>query len=196
MNQKIRRKFYLTTSLLMVANLLVTNACVTVNVNFPESAVQQATDDYVKELYRAKDRDKSGKPADDSSTSSFRFEIFASAHAAEPRLKLDSPKASAIQKRLAANLDKVLKYKRMGLLGESKDGMLVVRKEPKLKDMADDLKKTVTTENAARKELYSEVASSNQVPEGVIEKSFARSFQAESPSSTWVESDGNWEQKP
>lgn len=32
------------------------SGCVTVNVNFPEGAVQKAADDYVRELYRAKEK--------------------------------------------------------------------------------------------------------------------------------------------
>ena len=48
-----------TTACLMssaIALASLTAACVTVNVNFPESTVQKATDDYVKELYKAKER--------------------------------------------------------------------------------------------------------------------------------------------
>ena len=55
-------------------------------------------------------------------------------------------------------------------------------------------------ENADRAALYGEVLTANGLEQErivVIERSFANSFQAESPSGTWVQDrDGKWARKP
>jgi uncharacterized protein YdbL (DUF1318 family) len=210
--------------------LLVGSACVTVNVNFPESAVQKATDDYVRDLYRAKERGKAPasenaatpaepeaspspspspskksqkKPTTKSVTTSSIWDLIPSAEAAEADLnfRVDSDKSMKIRDRLAGRLDEVLTQKKAGVLGETNDGLLFLKSPEKLKKLLTKKVETlVADENKDREELYEEVAASNKVSKNRIkdiQKSFARSFQAESPSGTWVQDgDGKWSQKP
>jgi uncharacterized protein len=195
--------------------MLAAAACVTVNVNFPESTVQKATDDYVKELYQAKEKGREKKPPapvpgagpgaggdpakPQTSPTSWMPELIPSAMAAEADLnfKTDTPKATEIKKRLAANVDTVLAQKKAGNLGESNDGLLVLKTDKPL--LVKKLEPMVKAENADREDLYQEILTANQMAKGRlvdIRKSFARSFQGQSPTGTWIQdADGAWTKK-
>jgi uncharacterized protein YdbL (DUF1318 family) len=181
-------------------------SCVTVNVNFPESAVQKATDDYVRDLYRAKEKGKSPSPTPEASKTSFLENfggslLIAQAWAdAEGMFRVDTPKAGEISERLKSNLSEVIAQKRAGVLGETNDGMLKLKAPEKLKKLfIQKIEKLVADENKDRGELYAEVVRANNLGKNRlkdVQKSFARSFQAESPSGTWLQdSDGKWAQK-
>ena len=188
--------------------LFLSQACVTVNVNFPESAVQKATDDYVRDLYRTKEQAKppgskpSSSPAAQATHFRFpKFEFVSQASAAEPSFNLSSPKLDSIKQSMKANVGEVLEQKKAGVLAESKDGKMSIHDAAKLKPLLKKhVEELVQAENKARDSLYAEVVSSNHLPSDTlpaVKKSFARSFQAESPSGTWVESEnGAWAQKP
>jgi uncharacterized protein YdbL (DUF1318 family) len=187
----------------------VLSACLTLNVNvhFPESAVQQATDDYVHQLYLQKEKGKTAKPdtptprGETPPRSGLGISLFASAWAdGAPQFKIDSPAATQIKEKLAGLLNDVLAQKRAGVLGESHDGKLVLKAPEKLKSLlAQRVQKVVTDENAIREDLYKEILSSNHMSANHlidVKKSFARSFQSESPTGTWLQDDeGKWSQK-
>ncbi len=167
-------------------------ACVTVNVNFPESAAQKATDDYVGELYKAKEKHTEKK-------SSMLFSLIPEAWAGE--FDVDSKKALEIREKMASRLDDVIAQKSAGFLGEANDGMLSIHDKTKIKKLLlRKLQKLVQSENIDRKELYQEVLRSNHLTKNHlinVEQSFARSFKHVSPSGTWVQNDdGSWDQKP
>lgn len=183
--------------------------CLTLNVNvkLPEAAVQSATDDYVRELYRAKKKETTPEATEPSGAPtpapakkvSLAFGI-AEAHAESP-FKVTSAGALRIREKLAAQLDEVLAQKRAGVLGESNEGKLVLKSAEALKPLLRKrVQKLVEDENATRGDLYAEVLSSNGLGSDrlkLIQQSFARSFQAESPSGTWVQdAEGRWSQKP
>ncbi|MGE4108743.1 MAG: DUF1318 domain-containing protein [Bacteriovoracia bacterium] len=191
-------------AVVMIAALAVAAGCVTVNVNFPESAVQKATDDYVRELYRSKKKDKEGETPAVKPTGTSYFSLIPQAVAEDFSFNLDSPKAAQIKDKLAAQAEDVLKYKRAGILGESQAGLLVVRGDKKADGKAlspiekKAVEKIVSNENELRRELYAEVLKSNNLPDTRkvnIEKSFSRSFQSMSPSNTWLQNESGWEQK-
>ncbi len=185
---------------------LVWISCITVNVNFPEGAVQKAADDYVRELYRAKqEKDSVGKgeikPEVKPGAFNEIFVLVQDAVAADVVINVKTPKAKEIQSRLATRLDEVLAAKRSGVLGESQDGMLVIKDSASLKPIQrKKMESLVNSENADRNLLYSEVVQSNSLATTRtmdVQKSFSRSFQSESPSGTWVESEsGTWSKKP
>lgn len=190
---------------LSLISFFASAACVTVNVNFPESAVQKATDDYVREIYRAKEKGKGStspavaEPA--KTTSSFSLISTAWAGPTEGNFQVRSVKAQAIQTRMAGRIDEIVAQKRAGIFGETNDGMLVVHMPQKLaKLLLQKAEKTIGEENTDRKELYAEIVKINGLESSrmsAIQKSFSRSFQAESPSGTWVQdTGGNWSQKP
>lgn len=196
-------KFLKTASLLFSSLILMNSACMTlnVNVNFPESAVQQATDDYVRDLYRAKEKGKTPAAIPTSKPAPKKVSLsLVSVAWAEPVFRVKSAKALDIRDKLAANLNEVLAQKRTGVLGETNDGKLEIRDPQNQKKLfLKKLQRLVDEENSARDELYEEVVHSNGLPAERLKnvrESFARSFQSESPAGTWIQdAEGNWTQK-
>jgi uncharacterized protein YdbL (DUF1318 family) len=95
----------------------------------------------------------------------------------------------------------IIEFKRQGLIGETVEGSVTLRGTGKLKPLqAKKLEKLLADENQDRDQLYQEIVATNgadKVKIQVVRKSFMRSFQAESPSGTWVEGvEGGWSQKP
>lgn len=200
---------------LSVLSLLSASACVTVNVNLPEGAVQRAADDYVRELYRAKERNKaspSPEPSSKAASRSFSIKnlsllalrLVPSAHAAEETqpavFSLQTPKARAIQKKQKELAGEVVEQKQAGAIGEDKAGLLTLKDVAKLSaPRRIKVEKLVDKENALRRELYEEAQANAtpSVPIETIQKSFAHSFQEYSPKGTWIQSeDGAWSRKP
>jgi uncharacterized protein YdbL (DUF1318 family) len=182
------------------------SACVTINVNFPEGAAQKASDDFVKELYRARERNGgSGEPSATPSApapSAFRgghgFWI-AQAHAADS-FNIQSPKTTALREKMSKRLNELLTYKRNGSVGEDNLGLLVIRDKEQIKPLLlKKIQSLVAAENSDRVELYAEVARLNGLKPNTMQdlgRTFSHSFQGESPSGTWVQSDsGTWSRK-
>ncbi|MEK6577825.1 MAG: hypothetical protein AABZ55_01245, partial [Bdellovibrionota bacterium] len=94
-------------SILAIFGTALIGSCVTVNVPivFPESSVQKATDDFVREIYRAKEKGKTPAATDPASLKKNKdpqktqFDLFFmnSAYAIEAVFKVDSEKAVKIQ---------------------------------------------------------------------------------------------------
>jgi uncharacterized protein YdbL (DUF1318 family) len=200
-------------AVLICVGVSLAAACVTVNVNFPESAVQKASDDYVRDLYRSKEQSKSTTPktsptpVGDSAllfvpsihTGALNF-LIPTAEAGEPSFNMNSPKLDAIKEKMKANIGEVIDQKKAGALGETNNGHLVLHDSSKLAPLLKKkIENLVDADNAQRENLYSEIVSSNHLAEDAlvsVRKSFSRSFQAESPSGTWVQGvDGSWAQK-
>lgn len=195
---------FLLAPLALLAQL--TTACFTLNVNvaLPEAAVQRATDDYVRELYKAKEKGKASEatPAPSPSVSLLHVSFVAEAFANEElKMKLDSSKSQRIFARLRSRVGDIIAAKKSGVLGENNQGRLVLRGAEKLKP-ADKgrLQSLVSDENSDRADLYEEAVKSNHLEKSKItevEQSFTRSFQTASPSGTWIQGmDGQWIQKP
>lgn len=203
------------TALWFALALASAGACVTVNVNFPEATVQNATDDYVRDLYRAKEKGRTTPAAPDAPAKPTSLHqmlrgldalqglMIAQAQAAEAIFKTQSDKARALGSQLAAQVGQVIEKKRSGVLGENNDGMLTLD-HPGTQAMKPLMLKaiqpTVDKENELRKQLYEEVLSINGMSKSRlkdIQKSFSHSFQNESPSGSWLQdADGKWSQKP
>lgn len=198
-------------SFLTIFSLMFFISCVTVNVNFPEGAVQRAADDYVSELYKAKAESEDGKKekARQKNSSSLwedtgRFVaslVFGErAHAVEVEFKVFTDEAKAIQQRQAGRLATIDKYKAKGVIGEGNGGLLDLRDSSALKPI--EKKKVVATiaeENSDRNLLYQEIVKSNQLSGNMIQSvrsSFASSFVKASPAGTWFEDKaGKWSKK-
>lgn len=193
-------------SLAFLSLLGMLSACVTVNVNFPESAVQKAADDYVRELYRAKEKKSSTpsswlEPAKQTQMALMLWEwLTPSASAAEvnAEIKFDSPSIKAIQTQQAGLISELKNQKRAGYVGETKDGYVALREADKLPPpIKSKLEKLVKQENDYRDNLYNTIHSEQKLQKEGVKRTFTRAYQGESPSGTWVEdSGGNWERKP
>ena len=172
-------------------------SCVTVNVNFPEGAVQKAADDYVKELYNAKEKDEA---ADKKPSSLFRFHLSLMPVAHAQEFKVDTAKAKEIQARQKARISDLMEHLKAGQIGETTDGLLEVKASSDTKPiLMKKIEKLVQDENADRDALYDEVISSNGLSASVrnqVQASFAKSFQGAAPKGTLVESaKGKWDKK-
>ncbi|MBN20189.1 MAG: hypothetical protein CL678_02790 [Bdellovibrionaceae bacterium] len=181
----------------------VLSSCVTVNVNFPEGVIQEATDDYVKELYELKTQDEVNNDQKKKSSflQSFYFNFIPSAHATgRTSFNLQSLKIREIQSRQKSRIRKIDDYKKKGWIGEGESGLLVLRTQDLQKKtlLLRQVKKIVEKENKDRKELYEEVSELNQLQPhqaSAISEHFSHSFQQLSPQGTWIQTRGTWSQK-
>ena len=181
-----------------------TAACVTVNVNLPEGAVQRAADDYVRELYKAKERSKGTPEAAPSAkpaawlVPSLVTEAWAGEEPAAV-FSLQTPKAKGLQKKQKELAADVQEQKVAGVIGEAGDGFLVLKDASKLSGPKKiKVEKLISKENELRKELYEEAQGTATAPVKMetIQKSFARSFQQFSPKGTWIQDEkGDWMRK-
>lgn len=197
----------------------------TLNVYLPEAAVQRAADDYVRDIYKAKERTKLNEPSKEGETteqpkkSSFRmpsledlsrdFALVPSAYgqetAAPPKpcaMVTTGRKAGELKKEMASMLGDLDPLEADGTLGESKEGLLTIKTPSQIKPIRKaQIEKMVDKLNALRKEFYEEVVEetskgSCKVSLDTVQKSFAHSFQELSPKGAWVEDEkGEWVQK-
>lgn len=212
MNQPSVRRRNFKTPVLAAITLTILSACVTVNVHFPESSVQRAADDYVRELYQSKEKG-SAKPGAEATTPpkktgdgtphsrlSPRFELIPSAWA-DADFKVNSPRAQEILARQKSRIGDLDKYKQKGVIGETKDGLILLKDSSKLKRLEmkkiDDL---IVLENQDREALYADIVDTNganRVLPELVRKTFSRSFQGLSPTGTWIEDESSaWNRKP
>lgn len=195
-------------SALTFASIALIVSCVTVNVNFPESAVQRAADDFVQDLYKgttsvadtnSKDaasdaaamkksvKKKSGKtPAAESTKkpTSFRFEIFSSAYAIDvsSEVKNDTPKALELKQKMRSRIEVLNSWKQKGVVCETMQGVLKLAAPAKAGDDAAKVAALVKQENSDREALYGEMTKANQgLREEVLRRNFATAFREKSP---------------
>lgn len=182
------------------------NGCITVNVNFPEAAVQQASDNYVEQLYRLREESqkqqspsaepKSGQGAQNSQQNNPWSLFIPQAWAVEFRVQ--SELISEIQRREVQRLDQVDRFKREGFIGENNRGLLEMRGEPKALQKR-RMESLIKDENQDRNRLYDEILRVNGMDSRqrvTVTDKFANSFQAKSPKGTWVQNpQGQWSRK-
>lgn len=202
------RRFGKVFSVLALATIV---SCVTVNVNFPESAVQRAADDFVRDLYKdgtavadanAKDtandadamkgsikKSTKKKPAkaptsSESKPTSFEFSLFNSAYASRlsSEVQTNSEKAAKIKAKMADRVSALMEWKNKGVICETQDGMLKISNPAKAGESASKVKSLVDDENDDREELYDELKSFNKMAsDAPLRKSFAGAFREKSP---------------
>lgn len=186
----------------VIAALLALVACVTVNVQFPESVVQREADDYVKELYKMKQQEaeKSKKEEEAQPKTSFRIgDLFIASAWADGGELPKTPEVAKIQANQASRLGKIEDLYKSGSIGESNSGLLEVRGDdlkPLQKKMADSV---VDAENEDRESLYKEYLKGNNWPDSYmkdIRKQFTKSYQKRVPKGAWIQDDsGKWKKK-
>ena len=202
MTQKVAASSALIATILSVSSLFA--SCVTVHVNFPEGAVQKAADDYVNELYKARESDK--KEMESQGASRWQPNLLplwaqllvSSAHADD--FKVNSPKAKSILDKQKKRLSKILRYKKMGVLGESDDGLLAIKDIGKVKNKGEKtrVKMLVKNENSDRDDLYKEIVASNGLAadtEKRIRKVFFSKFKDHDPAGSMYRQGGTWKTK-
>jgi len=196
-------------SMLCVCSLFVIFSCVTINIYFPEAAVKEAAEEIVDEVRPSEDKEKEKKDVfagwdenqAENAESNGAFTFVSSAYAQEQVTQVSSPKIRALKGSLKDRFPRLRPFYNQGRIGETNNGLLVVRNEEELslKDKS-LLRRLVKEENKDRKELYAEVADAlnidpDQIPR--IQRIFAENWIRKSKPGWWIQTkEGRWIRKP
>lgn len=182
--------------------VLLTFACVTVNVYFPAAEVQQAADKIVGEVYS-----DSATPAETAPPSQsmlkrewkgifdFQGEAYAQAD-----INITTPNIRALRASLEKRFEGLRSFYDKGAIGITNNGMLSIRSLEglSLQEKA-EVNRLVKADNADREGLYKEIAKANDLPpEDVseISKLFANSWRGKARAGWWIQKDnGDWVKK-
>lgn len=175
---------------------IVAIACVTINIYFPEAAVQKTADEIVDEVRKANEE---GKEKKDEKIIKSSFSLVPAAYAQEEE-RVSSPKIRALKQSLKNREPLLLPFFEKGNIGEGNDGYIQIRNEDNLslKEKA-DLRRLTKDVNSDRENLYSEVANALDIDPGQIpriQKIFAKRWIENSRTGWWIQKeDGQWERK-
>ena len=171
-------------------------ACVTINIYFPEAAVQKTAEEIVDEVRKAEEE---GKKKQDKNVMQSSFSFVQVAYAQEEE-RVSTPKIRALKQSLKDRESLLLPFFEKGNIGEGNDGFIHVRNEDtlSLKEKA-DLRRLTKDVNSDRENLYSEVANALDIDSGQIpriQKIFAKRWIENSRTGWWIQrEDGQWERK-
>jgi len=190
--------------------LIVSCAVITVNIYFPEKDVKEAYKTLEKELMGT-DSKKDDQKSESKPQSFFRYEFVKTAYAEEglsdklSETMKKMPDVVNAYKEMGARIDKIDRLRDMGAVGESKDGLLVIR-EGKL---SEEDKKLIAEENENRKTVMRGMARAmvrinrDRETEETIKKVmpqaveyFASLRRDSAKKGWWIQNpDGNWVKK-
>jgi len=192
--------------LLMV--LLV--SCVTVNIYFPAAAIQKAADQIVDDVRKAPEpapeqtpeQKQEQAPGKKSGLEWFRVVAIGAtaAHAAAVDVNVSTPAIRALKASMAARFPQLQPLYGKGAVGETNNGLVVVRDTGalSLKEKA-DVNRLVSEENRDRTALYAEIIKANNIDMGQlpeVQKIFANSWRGKSAPGWWIQQDnGQWAKK-
>ena len=182
--------------------LLLTLACVTVNVYFPAAEVQQAADKIVGEVYGEQPSPAETAPAPQSMLRrELKMFLFPQDEAyAQADINITTPNIRALRASLEKRFEELRPFYEKGVVGVTNDGMIDIRSTEglSLQEKA-QINLLVKSENADRNELYKEIAKANNLPpEDVseIRKLFANSWRDKARKAWWIQKDnGEWVKK-
>jgi len=194
-------------SVLAVVALIV--GCVTVNIYFPAAQVEKTAEKIVDEVYQEKpeppQQDPAGKPGSSNERGIFRsiarLARFGPAPAdAEEATTVSNAAIRGLKDQLAQRHKELLPYYQHGQVGINKDGFLEVRGTGGLGlPQVASMKRLVDADNAARRQLYDEVAKAlNLKPDQVsqVRQIFAKQWRDQAQAGWAVQADnGQWGRK-
>ena len=193
----------------VLAFLGVLAACVTVNIYFPASKVEKTAEKFVDEVYM--DKKDSPPPEQKEKPRSMNdggiFDVLtrlawlgpATAHA-EEATTVSNAAIRALKEQIGKRHQELLPYYKQGQVGITKDGFLEVRSTGGLGlPQVAALKRLVDADNAARRELYEEVAKAlNLQPDHVaqVRQIFAKQWRDKAQAGWSIQADdGKWGSK-
>jgi uncharacterized protein YdbL (DUF1318 family) len=182
--------------LTFLALFVLAIACVTINIYFPEAAVQKTAEEIVDEVRKAEEE---GKKKQDKEFTQSSFSLIPMAYAQEEE-RVSTPKIRALKQSLKDREPLLLPFFEKGNIGEGNDGFIHVRNEDNLslKEKA-DLRRLTKDVNSDRENLYSEVANALDIDSGQIpriQKIFAKRWIENSRTGWWIQKeDDQWERK-
>ena len=192
----------------ILAALVFTAACVTVNIYFPAAKVEKTAEKIVDEVYQEK---KETPPPDkEKPRSSLERGIFgvlarlaclgpAPAYA-EEATSVSNAAIRALKDQIGQRHQELLPYYQQGQVGINKDGYLETRGTAGLAlPQVAALKRVVDADNAARRQLYEEVARALSLkPEQVsqVQQIFAKQWRDKAQAGWPIQTDdGQWVRK-
>lgn len=188
--------------------LLFVFSCLTINIYFPEAAVQKTAKEIVGEIRETDKKDKEKKDTisqeDETKKRSLSrrsaFLLVPSAYAQQGEEQVSTPKIRALKQSLKERFPKLSPFFDKGNIGEANDGFIRVRNETglALREKA-SLRNLVKDENRDRKDLYAEVAVAMEIASkqrSRIQKIFAGLWIKDAHSGWWIqEESGEWIKK-
>ena len=193
----------------VLAALALIAGCVTVNVYFPAAQVEKTAEKIVDEVYQEKKEPPMQAPAEkprswnDGETirGIARLARFGPAPAfAEEATSVSNAAIRGLKEQIGQRHRELLPYYQQGQAGITRDGVLEVRGTGGLGlPQVAALKRLVEADNAARRQLYEEVAKAlnlkpDQVPQ--VRKVFAKQWREKAQAGWAVQADdGQWGRK-
>ena len=193
----------------VLAALALIAGCVTVNVYFPAAQVEKTAEKIVDEVYQEKKEPPMQAPAEkprswnDGETirGIARLARFGPAPAfAEEATSVSNAAIRGLKEQIGQRHRELLPYYQQGQVGITRDGFLEVRGTGGLGlPQVAALKRLVEADNAARRQLYEEVANAlNLKPDQVsqVRKVFAKQWREKAAAGWAVQADdGQWGRK-
>ena len=200
-----------TRRILFAAALWTSLACITINVHFPEKAIQDLSRDIEREVQRRAAEAPAASPAPaptEEKSGSPSAQLFDALLGATPATAagVAAPEVSspAIQKIIASRAARVAdlnRLKGLGAIGENREALVEPRDLAAIKDLSvrAEVARLVKAENADREELFREIAvakgvDTSQLPK--IRETYAVTLRENAQPGEWVQSpDGSWARK-
>ena len=193
----------------VLAVLALIAGCVTVNVYFPAAQVEKTAEKIVDEIYQEKKEPPKQEPTEKPRSSNdgdtirgiVRLARFGPAPAfAEEATTVSNAAIRGLKEQIGQRHQELLPFYQQGQVGITRDGFLEVRDTSGLGlPQVAALKKLVGADNAARRQLYEEVAKAlNLKPEQVsqIRQIFAKQWRDKAQAGWAVQGDdGQWVRK-
>jgi len=200
---------------LFTAALLAVAACVTINVYFPEKAIEDLSQQIEEEVQKkAAEIDEGQAPPEEQGEepqteqpggSSGLFDSLlgiSPAYAADvPAPEVSNPAIRKIIDSRAARAGRLGEFKAMGVIGENNQALVEIRALDTLEDLRlrSEVQKLVRAENDDRERLFKEIAAAKnvdleQLPR--IRETYAATLRANAAAGEWIQTaDGEWKQK-
>ena len=196
-------------SIPVLAVLAILVGCVTVNVYFPAARVEKTAEKIVDEVYQEKKEPPQQEPAGKPQSSNergilhgiARLARFGPAQAfAEEATTVSNATIRGLKDQIGQRHQELLPFYRQSQVGIDKNGFLEVRDTGGLGlQQVASLKRLVSADNAARRQLYEEVAKAlNLKPEQVsqVRQIFAKQWRDKAEAGWAVQADnGQWGRK-
>jgi uncharacterized protein YdbL (DUF1318 family) len=183
--------------------LVLTLACVTVNVYFPAAEVQNAADQIVDEIHgdTSTPSESSAVPHESLLRRALRGLALGERRAyAEADINVTTPNIRALKESMKKRFNSLVSLYDAGVIGEKNNGLLETRSLEglDLKQKA-EARKLIKDENSDRERLYLEIAEANNIPSDRVSdigKLFANSWRKDAKDGWWIQKDnGEWVKK-
>ncbi len=193
----------------LLAALAVIMGCVTVNIYFPAAKVEKTAEKIVDEVYQQKAEppppEEKGKPQSLNErgvrAGLALLEWLGPAPAcAEEATTVSNAAIRALKEQIAQRHQELRPFYQAGQVGINKDGFLDIRSTAGLPlPQVASLKRLVDADNAARRQLYDEVAKALGLQPGQVaqvRQIFAKQWRDKAQPGWWIQTDdGRWGQK-